>query len=108
MIPSRTKRCVPACKATKTNEACKRRSAGTGPCPGGGELLLYIFARSRRECERVPLFPAAGGDGMEDWWTYLPALARRGEKNQMATAGHDAEFPGVIAHADSSHTSYSH
>ena len=42
---------------------------------------------------------------MEDWWTYLPALARRG-KNQMATAGHDAEFAGVIAHADSSHTSY--
>ena len=42
--------------------------------------FLYIFARSRRECERVPLFPAAGGDGMEDWWTYLPALARRGKK----------------------------
>ena len=28
------------------------------------------------------------------------------EKNQMATAGHDAEFAGVIADADSSHTSY--
>ena len=24
----------------------------------------------------------------------------------LATAGHDAEFAGVIAHADSSHTSY--
>ena len=46
----------------------------------GGELLLYIFARSRRECERVPLFPAAGADEMEDWWTYSPALARRGKK----------------------------
>jgi len=21
-----------------------------------------------------------GGDGMEDWWTYLPALARRGKE----------------------------
>jgi len=47
-----------------------RRSAGADPSPEGAvKLPLYnIFARSRRERERVPLFPAAGGDGTEDWW----------------------------------------
>ena len=47
-----------------------RRSAGADPSPEGVvKLPLYnIFARSRRERERVPLFPAAGGDGTEDWW----------------------------------------
>ena len=47
-----------------------RRSAGADPSPEGAvKLPLYnIFAGSRRERERVPLFPAAGGDGTEDWW----------------------------------------
>jgi hypothetical protein len=45
-----------------------RRNAGADPSPEGAvKLPLYnIFARSRRERERVPLFPAAGGDGTED------------------------------------------
>ena len=40
-----------------------RRSAGADPSPEGAvKLPLYnIFARSRRERERVPLLPAAGG-----------------------------------------------
>ena len=47
-----------------------RRSAGADPSPEGAvKLPLYnIFARSRRERERVLLLPAAGGDGTEDWW----------------------------------------
>ena len=45
-----------------------RRSAGADPSPEGAvKLPLYnIFARSRRERERMPLLPAAGGDGTEE------------------------------------------
>jgi hypothetical protein len=47
-----------------------RRSARADPSPEGAvKLPLYKqFVRSRRERERVPLLPAAGGDGTEDWW----------------------------------------
>ena len=38
---------------------------------------------------------------MEDWWTLLARFSASWEKPQMAPAGHDAEFAGVIAHADS-------
>ena len=45
-----------------------RRSTGADPSPEGAVKLPNIFARSRRERERVPLFPAVGEDGTEDWW----------------------------------------
>src|SRR5262249_58793800 len=64
--------------------------------------LYYIFARSRREnangCRRS-LQP--GGDGTEDWWTLLARFDTPREKPRWPPRDNDAEFAGVITHADS-------
>jgi hypothetical protein len=51
------------------------------------KLVLYLFARSRRD-ERVSLFPAAqGGDGSEDWQTILTRFRLSLQKTEMAHGG---------------------
>ncbi len=49
-------------------------------------LMFYLFARSRRN-ERVSLFPAAGGDGSEDWQTILNRFRMSLQKTEMAHGG---------------------
>ena len=50
------------------------------------KLLLYLFARSRRN-ERVSLFPAARGDGTEDWETILARFRLSLQNSGMAHSG---------------------
>src|SRR5215468_7319159 len=75
-----------------------RRSAGADPSPEGAvKLPLYnIFARSRRERERVPLFPAAGGDGTEDWWI---AAITAANSASLSRGGHLVCFRGALKRA---------
>src|SRR5215471_18488721 len=74
-----------------------RRSAGADPHQRGVKLPLYnIFARSRRERERVPLFPAAGGDGTEDWWI---AAITAANSASLSRGGHLVCFRGALKRA---------
>jgi hypothetical protein len=51
------------------------------------KLLLYVFARSRRARERVPLFPASAGAGTEEWGTLLTRFRMSLQKAGMAHGG---------------------
>jgi len=64
---------------------------------GAVKLPLYkIFVRSRRERERVPLLPAAGGDGTEDWWI---AAITAANSASLSCGGHLSFFRGALKRA---------
>ena len=48
------------------------------------KLLIYLFARFRREHERAAPFPAGAGAGMDEWATLLARLRGSLEKTEMA------------------------
>src|SRR5262249_26691557 len=75
-----------------------RRSAGADPSPEGAvKLPLYnIFARSRRERERMAVFPAAGCAGTADWWTAAITAAKSAS---LSRCGHLVCFRDALKRA---------